>query len=68
MKEKLTYLISIQQLVLSILFARVLRQMWSGDLLLQKLAVIDLRFFRQIRVHSNKISCIFCIASQFIDL
>ena len=47
MKEKLTYLISIQQLVLSILFARVLRQMWSGDLLLQKLAVIDLRFFRQ---------------------
>ena len=49
MQEKLTYLISIQQLVLSILFARVLRQMWSGDLLLQKLAVIDLRFFRQIR-------------------
>ena len=60
MQEKLTYLISIQQLVLSIPFARVLKQMWSGDLLLQKLAVIDLRFFRQIRVHSNKISCIFC--------
>ena len=68
MQEKLTYLISIQQLVLSIPFARVLRQMWSGDLLLQKLAVIDLRFFRQIRVHSNKISCIFCITSQFMDL